>query len=147
MGPNEAQGNCRRPRTSTRARATTAQQLRLAQTEIDALKKDVQCLESSGRELRSLVSREKEIAKDARVEVDESNAELLRAKERLDAMGVSMDALMRDFNRYRGWWLTENRSLKVALREVPKRKWNAGLQAIASSSHSRFMSYSGEGSN
>jgi hypothetical protein len=111
------------------------------------LKKDVQCLESSGRELRSLVSREKEIAKDARVEVDESNAELLRAKERLDAMGVSMDALMRDFNRYRGWWLTENRSLKVALREVPKRKWNAGLQAIASSSHSRFMSYSGEGSN
>ncbi|TEB08722.1 hypothetical protein FA13DRAFT_1806963 [Coprinellus micaceus] len=145
--PNEVQGNRRRPRTS-RARATTArQQLHSAQTEIDALKADVQRLEHSGQELKNLVSKEKGLAKDAKVEAEGSNAELRRARERLDEMRVSMDALMREFNQYRGWWLTENRSLKVVLREVPKRKWNTGLQAIASSSHSRFMSYSGLGSN
>jgi DNA repair exonuclease SbcCD ATPase subunit len=147
MGPNEVQGNRRRPRTS-RAQATTAhQQLRSAQTEIDALKADIQRLEHSGQELKNLVSKEKGLAKDAKVEAEGSNAELRRARERLDEMRVSMDALMREFNQYRGWWLTENRSLKVVLREVPKRKWNTGLQAIASSSHSRFMSYSGSGSN
>jgi predicted methyltransferase len=85
--------------------------------------------------------------KDLRVEVEEAWAEVLRAEDKVDEMTAGMDELRRDFNQYRGWWLTENRSLKLVLRDVPKRKWNAGLQAIASSSYGRYMTYCGNGSN
>jgi hypothetical protein len=97
--------------------------------------------------MKSRVAKEKELTKDTVVEAEEAKVELLRAEERIDEMDADMTALRREFNQYRGWWLTENLSLKTVLKEVPKRKWDAGLEAIAASSHNRFMSYSGSGSN
>ena len=100
-----------------------------------------------GKRLKTQISREKDALKDARAEVEETRVQLVLAEERLDCMEASMLTLRRDYNRYHGWWLTENHSLKAVLQEVPKRKWDAGLQAIASSSNRRYLSYTGEGSN
>ncbi|TEB21298.1 hypothetical protein FA13DRAFT_1717046 [Coprinellus micaceus] len=147
--PTRPRVNFRRTRAlSFKAEATTARRrLRHAQTELDELRVRIEKLEHSERRLKSRVVKEKELVKDTLVEVEESRAELLRAEERIIEMEADMTTLRRDFNHYRGWWLTENLSLKTVLKEIPKRKWDTGLQAIASSSYGRFMSYSGAGSN
>lgn len=129
------------------ATAVARWQPRRAQAEVKELEARIERLEHSERRLKSQVAKEKELVKDLRVEVEESRAELVRAEERLGEMEADAAALLREFNQYRGWWLTENRSLKVVLREVPKCKWDAGLKAIASSSEGRYMAYSVNGSN
>jgi chromosome segregation ATPase len=137
-------------RTGTSHQTTgeaTRQQVLQAQSEIEELLARIEGLEHSKRRLKCQLSKEKELVKDVRVETDHSRAELVRAEEKIDEMEAAMVTLRRDFNQYRGWWLTENRSLEVVLREVPKRKWDKGLRAIASSSRGRFMSYCGDGSN
>ena len=147
--PARSRMNSRRTRAlDFKVQATTARRrLRDAQTELRELRTHVERLERSEQRLKSRVVKEKELVKDTLVEVEESRAELVRAEERIVEMEADMTALRRDFNHYRGWWLTENLSLKTVLREIPKRKWDAGLQSIASSSYGRFMSYSGAGSN
>ncbi|TEB36974.1 hypothetical protein FA13DRAFT_1787260 [Coprinellus micaceus] len=120
FGENSLHVPVRPSRRPTRAVTSARRQLLRAQTEIEELKAHVECLEHSEGRLKRRLAEEKELVKDARVEAEESLAQVARVEEKIDEMGASMDALRRDFNQYRGWWLTENRSLKAVLREVPK---------------------------
>ncbi|TEB30439.1 hypothetical protein FA13DRAFT_1710451 [Coprinellus micaceus] len=124
LPPNPIRAPRRRTRAARDRRASeaasTRQQLLRAQTEIEELQAQVERMDRSERRLKKRVSEGQELVKDIRVEVEEARAEALRAEGKADEMAAGMEALRRDFNQYRGWWLTENRSLKLVLHDVPK---------------------------
>ncbi|TEB30831.1 hypothetical protein FA13DRAFT_1791984 [Coprinellus micaceus] len=128
-------------------RAAVQNEGRVAKEMVEVLRREVHRLESSERRLKGLLHSERERLKDMKVEVEASRSALVLAEEKLhDAEEVKAE-LMHDLNRFRGWWITENHSLKAILTYIPKNKRDAGLEAIVGSSRSRFMTYSGMGSN
>ncbi|KAJ3529765.1 hypothetical protein NMY22_g8864 [Coprinellus aureogranulatus] len=121
----------------------STKECREARETIQALRLEITRLERSENRLKDQLHREKERLKDTRVDVEESRAALILKEEELDEAKVSKEAIKRELNRFRGWWLTENHSVRAILTLVPKCKRDAGLEAIVGSSESRFKTYSG----
>lgn len=111
---------------------------------LEALKARVRQLESSERRLKTKLRHDKELLEDARGTLEEVQNELLDAEEELDKSEGILKATRQEVDRYRGWWLNEYYSIKVLLQLVPNPR---EVAAIAATSHSRFMTYSGHGSS
>lgn len=80
-----------------------------------------------------------ELLKDTKGERDEARTECMKAEEALEERGLQLEAMTREADRYRGWWLTDYYSLKVVLGLVPNKK---DVEVIGAAAHSRFATYS-----
>jgi chromosome segregation ATPase len=108
--------------------------------EAEALKHRLQVLERSERNLKLKLLKRKEDLKDVMTELQGTRTELILAEEKIGEMGDQLHLTRREFEKYRGWWLTEYYSLKVVLDLVSRRD---NVEEIASSSRARFLAHSG----
>lgn len=103
------------------------------------MKERIEKLERSEKRLKIQLQGKAESVKDAKVTMEEARTEWLKAEERLEEKERSVEALQREAERYRGWWLTEYYSLKVVLGLVPNKE---DVEVLASSARARFVAYS-----
>jgi hypothetical protein len=104
---------------------------------MQALNARIRALEKSERRLKGRLAEEKEALKDAQTEARAAQHQASILEERLDNEGLAYQHVMRELERYRGWWLNEYYCLKVALRLITEP--DDGVLAMRESSHARFM--------
>jgi chromosome segregation ATPase len=121
------------------ARRCGARELARVKEEANILKHRVRVLERSERSLKRKLAERKEELKDVMTELQGTRTELILAEEKLGDMGTRLHLVQREFEKYRGWWLTEYYSLKVVLELVSRRD---NVEEIAASSRARFFAHS-----
>lgn len=122
-----------------RRSAQLRQQITDQEIAIEALNRQIRVLEQSERRLKTRLCEEKEFVKDIKAEFEAAQNEALILAERLHNEKVNLKESTRDLERYRGWWLNEYYSLKVALQMIPDEDLDDGVQAMAASSHAQFV--------
>jgi predicted RNase H-like nuclease (RuvC/YqgF family) len=122
-----------------RTKSGTVSQVMRLNNDIKMLKGHIERLERAERRLKDQLRKKSECVKDAKGQMEEARSECVIAEENLEEKEQAMEALGREADRYRGWWLTEYYSLKVVLGLVPNKD---DVEVIAASARGRFATYS-----
>lgn len=112
----------------------------VAQKLIEAYKSRVTRLERKERDLLCQLAIKREVIKDTKVEAESALAALVTAEEAIATLQASLEEQKRVTKRYEHWWLTENRSLKVVMENLPLPALK-DLRHITSSSQARYAVY------
>ena len=102
-----------------------------------ALYERIRALERSEKRLKTRLAEEKESLKDAKSNLRSAQHQASILEERLDNEGLAYQSVLKELERYRGWWLNEYYCLKVALQLITEP--DDGVLAMGESSRARFM--------
>ena len=103
---------------------------------VKAMKARILALERSERRLKSRLIEEKESLKDTKADLEAAQYQASILEERVDQEVAARKQVAAELERYRGWWLNEYYSLKVALQMIADP--DDGVAAMQESSHARF---------
>ncbi|KAJ3537579.1 hypothetical protein NMY22_g5536 [Coprinellus aureogranulatus] len=109
---------------------------------IEALKVRVGRLEKNEHRLRTQIASKRELLKDTKAIAEGAQSALVIAEETIASLEAKLANQRLESGRYRRWWLTENRSLHVALQAMPHN--HEEFKHIMASCQRRFETYSND---
>lgn len=115
----------------------------------EKMKARIRRLERTNLQLKEKIQDGVEALKDARVEAEtaqmdllkteEAHAQLAAVQEKLENATRAMKDLKSDVRKFRRWWLSEYQSLKVVVSLLPNPE---DVKDLSSSADARFIAYS-----